>query len=86
MTDKINQSTYTTEQVIVERLIGELYGMAKGKSTNKTQLATIEKTHTDLLFRVWHTWNECEGAVKNLKEEVTKLLQTNEELYRKGEK
>lgn len=83
MTDKINQSTYTTEQIIVERLICELYGMAKGKSTNKTQLATIEETHSDLMNTVWHTWNDCEGAVKNLKEEVIKLLQTNEDLYRK---
>lgn len=76
----MNQSTYTTEQVRVEKLIGELYGMAQGKVTNKTQLAVVDRAHSDLLQLTWHIWNDDEEQIKNLKEEITKLLQTNETL------
>ena len=77
----MNKSTYTTDQVVAERLISELYGMAKGKTTNKTQLAAVENTHFNLMGVIWHTWNDAEVEIKNLKEEITKLLRTNEELY-----
>lgn len=80
----MNQSTYTTEQVQAEKLIGELYGMAKGKATNKTQLAAIEIVHSDLLQVLYHDWNSVEAEIENLKEEVNKLLQTN--AYRQGAK
>jgi hypothetical protein len=49
-------STYTTEEVIIERELNKLYGIAIGRSQNKAVKEEADKSFTMVIALLWKQW------------------------------
>ena len=54
----MTESTYTTEEVIIEREINKLYGMAIARSKNKAVLAEAKITFEWVITLLYRQWKE----------------------------
>jgi len=61
----MTESTYTTEQVIIEREVNKLYGMAIARSKNKAILLEAKNTFDNVIVMLYSEWRECDDLRKN---------------------
>jgi hypothetical protein len=54
----MTQSTYTTDEVGIERAVYKLYGMAIARITNKAVLAEVKLTADTVMALLYRQWNE----------------------------
>lgn len=56
----MTESTYSTEEIIIERDLNKLYGMAIARSKNKAILAEAKIAFDEVIALLYRQWNEKE--------------------------
>jgi hypothetical protein len=55
----MTESTYTTEEVIIERELNKLYGMAIARAKNKAFLEEAKSSFDSLKAHLYRQWREA---------------------------
>jgi hypothetical protein len=61
----MTESTYSMEEVLIERDLNKLYGMAIARSRNKTVLEEARTTFNEVLHLLYRQWNDCDKLRKD---------------------